>query len=227
MAEEQKGIPEEVYKTEVSTLEEPLLKIAQELKPHLEAGEYSLIIGDDTSGRLPTLVVHNLADYISEHQNLPKLPTVFVQAGRKIGYKHLKKQVEDLKNRYKVPQTSRALVVTESVSSGESINILLDELLTAGIATDLVSVVISGEEEYYRHQELIPEETRLFYGYQEYYATPKIWSKPTLTGLKPARKSGDEPTVLRYGPAIRQDTLDARDDVGLLSKTIISNLYPS
>ena len=50
--------PEEIYKLQpheqvkIKELETPLAEILEQLRPEIERGEYSAIIGDDASGRI-------------------------------------------------------------------------------------------------------------------------------------------------------------------------------
>lgn len=221
------------YKTEVASLEQPITALVNQLKPNFEEGAYSMIIGDDTSGRLPTLVIHNVADAIYEHQGLPKIPTVFIQSARAIKEEDIKKQVEALKLRYKErPTDKKVLVVTEYINSGWSIKRLTQSLAENGIDCDIATLDAVEPEALYREWGTFSSDTVIFSGTPLStertfgHSSPKIWSKPTLTGLKRAAVSEIGVSVLKLGPEIRQDTINAREDIKTLSDRLIGRIYP-
>lgn len=61
----------EVVFEEVAELELPNKIIIEKIQSRIEAGEYGLIIGDDASGRIPTLILGNFIKKISEQKGLP------------------------------------------------------------------------------------------------------------------------------------------------------------
>ncbi len=75
------GILPDEYKTEVGSMETELSTILDQLGEPLQEGKYDLLIGDDTSGRLPTLVMREVINHIYQKNGLPKIPTNFIQAG--------------------------------------------------------------------------------------------------------------------------------------------------
>jgi hypoxanthine phosphoribosyltransferase len=131
-------------------LEKPLLRIVSILKPDFEAGTYSTIIGDDTSGRIPTLILAKVIQRIYEKKGFSH-PTVrflagsrdlhmedgSVQSGKK---RDLSEAVARIKETVsKTTEVKKVLVVTEMIETGESIGSLIDALhqndWTADVAT--------------------------------------------------------------------------------------------
>ncbi|MBI5420722.1 MAG: hypothetical protein HZA35_00180 [Parcubacteria group bacterium] len=55
---------EHIHYKEIVELEEPIQRLLDQLRPHLEKNEYRLIIGDDASGRIPTLIMRKVMDTI-------------------------------------------------------------------------------------------------------------------------------------------------------------------
>src|SRR3990167_9777583 len=202
------------YQTEVASLEQPLTVLVDQLKLHFENGEYSLLIGDDTSGRLPTLAVHKVVDYVCDLRGLLKVATFFIQAGRYVDEETIRHQVESLKSRYVTHENNKALLITEYIKSGESIKRLTEILRDNGISFDIAAVAMSEPEAAYREKGVFDTETKVFLGSPIIPTVEhdklEIWSKPTLTGLKPARKKGSKVSVLKLGSEIRKDTIKAR-----------------
>lgn len=221
---------EQLYKTEVASLEKPMTVIVDQLKPNLESAAYSLIIGDDTSGRLPALVLHQVADVVYERHGLPKMPTVFIQAGRNIEDEEVRRQVEGLKAKYaSKTEGKKALLVTDYVRSGGTMQRLTELFSQNGINFDVATLDMDEPEETYRQRGVFSPNTTVFSGNPDAntnHDRPEIWSKPTLTGLKRAKKPGEQVSILNLGPEIRQDTLNAREDIKILSQKLISHIYP-
>src|SRR3989344_8140945 len=75
----------------VEDLREPIENILIELMPDIETGAYSTIIGDDASGRVPTIILANVMKSIYELKGYPP-PTVRFLAGS-TGLRSEKKEI--------------------------------------------------------------------------------------------------------------------------------------
>ncbi|MBI4097936.1 MAG: hypothetical protein HY426_02750 [Candidatus Levybacteria bacterium] len=223
------GNSETRYNTEVSTLEEPLTKILSELKPNFEQEEYGLILGDDTSGRLPTLIIKGVADYISLLMQREKIPTVFIQAGRSVSTEDVERQFEErvLVEIAKHPD-KKVLLVTDYIQTGTTINRLTSFFEKHNVAFDLVAL----SEERTGHASsfslpldsipYIADEDSQFYLRDKLDSkpAPEIWAKEHLTGLK------REPAGVSRRTDYRKYVIAARQDVKMVISKIIGNLYP-
>ncbi len=227
----------EYHHQEIAQLEEPMITLLEQLKPNFDHGLYYLIIGDDTSGRIPTLVMHQVVDYISEHQNLPKVPTTFVQSGRVIDRGKIKLQVENLKSRYKpLRESPKVLIVTEYISSGRSINKLTDALNLSGIDFDIATIQTFPADYQQEFRSSLNPQQRIYTGFPEgiqspisggNVGSPNIHGKYYITGLEAARVGGNpEVSVIKSNPYVRLKTQQAREDVKTLSGKLINHLYP-
>lgn len=94
-----------------------MYSVAEQLNPDLVS--YDLIIGDDTSGRLPALLYRRLINDRRREQNLPGASTRFVNG--RFYYEFPSGLLPPAST-----DTSRALIVTESVCSGDSIMRIYD-----------------------------------------------------------------------------------------------------
>ncbi|QQR64522.1 hypothetical protein IPH92_03060 [Candidatus Kaiserbacteria bacterium] len=121
----------------VSELHESIGKMLEPVLEKIENGEFQLLIGDDTSGRIPALIVRKIINVAYENTGRPKIPTHFI-AGTSIhsnkeglSLKELelgvaKKEAEisayiaELKTESSL-NISDALIVTEFIESGEGL----------------------------------------------------------------------------------------------------------
>lgn len=145
-----KGLPEnppivqgDHYETKVESVEEDMMILCKQLKEPIENGEYGLFIGDDTSGRIPTLALKGFANFISEAFGREYVKTVFLQAGRYVP----DQSVEDQFQKRVLPlirQNSgkKALFITEHVLTGKSIQRLINMFQKYNIAIDIASLQI-------------------------------------------------------------------------------------
>src|SRR3989344_3347988 len=143
--------PKEVADIVIEDLRDPIENILVELMPKIEAGAYSTIIGDDASGRIPTIILANVVKSVYELKNHP-LPVVRFLAGSTglneekeevISGKteRLMQQVEKI--RHTVTQHSepkKVLVVTDIIETGESIRTLLKALDQNDWSADVASI---------------------------------------------------------------------------------------
>lgn len=63
----------------IADLRGSMEKLLDQLRPHIEGGEYQLIVGDDASGRIPTLIFRRIIKAIYEEKGYPKPETAFLQ----------------------------------------------------------------------------------------------------------------------------------------------------
>lgn len=128
-------------------LADPTISILSQLRRHVEKGEYQMIIGDDASGRVPALVVwHVLKEiYAKRGYTSPLMRFVAGGAGENaVTANALKERVERMEKDSSENRLSagRALVVTDTISSGESLQHLLENLKERNWDFDIASVGI-------------------------------------------------------------------------------------
>ncbi len=121
-------------------------RLIAKILPAVEAGEFGMVIGDDTTGRIPARFIHSFINSWNDAHNLPRIPLVFIQ-GTSSGdqlpkLRHALDQRAHLLAK-RLPDT-RALVVTEGISTGGSIARLGGELTARGITFDVA--VLDGEK---------------------------------------------------------------------------------
>lgn len=73
---------EDKTKESIEEITPALLSLAEGLSEQLKHGHYDFIIGDDGSGRLPTLFVNDLAQLEQDRSGIPKPPLAFIKVDR-------------------------------------------------------------------------------------------------------------------------------------------------
>lgn len=145
-----KGLPEnppvlqgDHYETKVESAEEDMVILCKQLKEPIENGEYGLFIGDDTSGRIPTLALKGFADFISEAFGREYVKTVFLQAGRYVPDQVLEDQFQKrILPLIRQNSGKKALLITEHVLTGKSIQRLINMFQRYNVAIDIASLQI-------------------------------------------------------------------------------------
>ncbi len=166
-------------------LQKPIERILDELRPEIEQGNYSLILGDDASGRIPTLIMAKCIKKIYKEKGF-ELPLVrFVAGGQHSGEAEAKpsiqKRIASIKkelteNGLVEGRAGKTLVVTEYIRSGEGMKAIVDGLRENNMSTDIASVGIAGFQ-----PELVKKlGTRIVAGMDR---IPFIYSRKELAGL--------------------------------------------
>lgn len=197
----------------IAGLEDPLMNILAGLTPNLKQGEYSVLVGDDTSGRIPTLILRKVINAVYQDRGFPPIPTLFFP--REYFAPHnaaLRKRVEKIQE---TATGSRGLIVTEAIDSGFGVGKIAWEVYHAGVHTDVATIAIEG----YGYKKagwllrMIPPGSTVYLGSKG--DTPSIHGATSLTGIE--RRA-------RYPMALagcRETINAARNDVNTIANTIL------
>lgn len=119
-----------------------LARLLLELEPDLAS--YDTIISDDSSGRLPSLLFRKIINKKRQALDLPRVKVSFISNGRSQGDRPDLRAIRLMKLcrffEKKREEIGRALLVTEYIDSGNSINGLVRVLEAAGIDFDLAAI---------------------------------------------------------------------------------------
>lgn len=119
------------------------LELLLDLAPAIREHKYNVILGDDSSGRIPALIIGGLMKKIYKDDGLKSPQILFLSGGRHTGEeeqrdKKVDKYVGKLLENKRIKPEDKILFVTEYLSSGQSeariINILKKQGLTCGLA---------------------------------------------------------------------------------------------
>ena len=146
-------LQKEIELEEISELEAPLKRIIEKLSVRIEDGEYSLIIGDDASGRIPAIILGNFVKRISEARGLVNPDIIFIPGKLDNGLQSFLDKILNRKNTSKQQEEldeyvssrgaikeSKILIVTDTLQSGYSLKTLVDLLNRAGYNCDIATI---------------------------------------------------------------------------------------
>ena len=175
----------------IDKLSTPLKKILEDLQEDIEAGTYTTIIGDDASGRIPALMLATvISDIYVTREQRPPLIRFFA------GSSDLKAQEPDiirskisameeglLETKDSVYSTDgykgKALIVTDVIATGESVQTILSALRAIEWDADIVSIGNISDKS---TQELEKQlDTKVSLGGA---ILPMIYSRPDLAGVE-------------------------------------------
>ncbi|MEK7463307.1 MAG: hypothetical protein AAB621_03040 [Patescibacteria group bacterium] len=134
--------PEYFFEAEFKELELLVLPLIEKLKENIDKGEYDMLIGDDASGRIPTLILRGIINsrkrelnpYLKSSES--EIKTRFVAGGQLRSTEQLISVIEKLKPEVK----NKVLIVTEYISSGRSMEKLSSALKGLGIPFDIATL---------------------------------------------------------------------------------------
>ncbi len=174
------------YTTIVRSMEEPMINLCSQLRDRFMRGIYGIIIGDDTSGRIPTLAIRGFQKQISEAIGAKALPTVFIQASRKIDPVKVEKQIDERVIKHFSENSGKALLVTDFILHGFTLKRISDIFISRKIDFDVASMSFATGG--LAHKTLIglPLNTEIFIGEEVSWNAPEIYNHPEITGLKRA-----------------------------------------
>lgn len=150
---------EQISHPEIAQIEKPLIDLSRQVL--LDGTHYDLIIGDDTSGRLPTLILGRVLRDIYESVGEQTSQVRFVR-GRNENRAETQQEVDDVLVRLgKKPAV--ALVVTELVDSGRCLRSITGALQNREVDHNVAALFIFANPKLYIRTKSIQKGSRLFY----------------------------------------------------------------
>ena len=115
-----------------------------EFKESIESGKYNLLIADDASGRVPALIFRKIINEIYAENKLQSPKVLFIPGQTRSLDENISKKISNHINKYlenvHLPQTeTKALVITNTISTGKTMEILSDALTKSGIDCDIAA----------------------------------------------------------------------------------------
>lgn len=190
-----------------------LVSLMEQISGEIET--YDTILSDETGARLISLVFRKVIDEVRIVKERTPVSTYFLATGQDVGTTELMSIHNFLAKKKK--GISRALVVTEYMYSGQSLQ-YLGEILN-GLETDftIISLATDLKPEDYRTGELI--HTPIYSGKSESRILVTRSSRK-YTGVK-KKESRQSPHPIIDSTLDMQIITDARHDVDLISKELI------
>jgi hypothetical protein len=211
----------------VRQLSVPVQRIMEKLSPVLESGEIQLIIGDDASGRIPTAIFRKIFDMAYKERGFITPETRFIAGSaflqgedkeekkKKITeyFKRVKSDVEKKFGR----TLGKAIIVTDTVVTGVSLDPMIEVLHEMGVQTTIASIgVLTDEKGICELEERWSSPPPL--GGMEH--TPSVYASETFSGVfkKPrdlfAQPFAREGVVGKFGQKGNQKMINKTRELG-------------
>ncbi len=196
---------------ETAELAGSMAALLDQLREPVRNDEYGFIVGDDTSGRVPALILAKAINAYRTEHGLRKLPVVFIEG---IKLPHSSEQVKAFAARTRllkdVPQGKRALIVTERVGGGQNVRSIMERVNDLGFSSDVATLggASSGQLAQLVEQGYWRQGTR---GFSADGRTGIVLDRSDLSGLKPRRKFDPHPVI--QGRANRHALEAIRKDI--------------
>lgn len=215
------------FSPEMAQVEDQVIAACERFAGGFKEGRFGLMVADDTSARLSGLVIKEVSDGISEREDLPKVPIYFVDAGAYSNKGRVEAQLEKLPSRFKDIERRRALLITEFMNTGYSMEMLNEALKELGIACDIAALETVDHK--YGNIALSPDSGLFIAKYSDTGNSP-LHNQPKWTGL--SREKDTHRIVVRKVSDSKKHAINrelasrARQDVHLMAHRAIQRIYP-
>ena len=169
----------------IEALRYPIKNLLGQLSNSIEGSKYNLIIGDDASGRVPTLIFNKVISDVYKKKGAKKPDVIFLPGSGTdaiIAIRNIEKYMEDIfKKRGIDPGKTKILIVADTIMSGESLRPLSFALRGKKIEYDIATVGLQTVPGMLSVLESAPKlGGKIYYGEK---GTPKIYGRPELSGI--------------------------------------------
>lgn len=218
----------------IANLEEPIYSLLKKnLKKSIDKGEYNVLIGDDASGRIPTLIfrkimlnrLDKLRSNLKSEERDKLLQTYFVAGSANSDNE---KEVTDFFRKISSGDKYKALLVTEFMGSGESMEKMTRGLEEAGIQCDAAVLGTENSEMGYRIKYPEMFSRHRFYMIDTSGASILIYNRPTLAGVKkmfPKNAHAEPVRKFEEFNNAQDDIIKAREDVDKIAKVVLKTVW--
>lgn len=216
--------------SEIAEMEPAMISLVEKLKDKIEKREYDTLISDDIGGRIPTLALRKvLKDRGNEEIN-----TFFLPGGSRAYELSGNKQFRGfVTNKLNPLVKNRALLVTEFVDTGNSINTLARVLERAGFSKfDAAIVTIRQGAIQKEGKQLVPGH-KSFCGDTVAF-TPKLYFADARLGGVEKKSTSDRTFIFRLKSKdrgdnkkqeIQKDINKAREDAHIMAQRILEKVW--
>ena len=212
--------PSEYHYQEIAELRVSCERILEGLHDRIDQGSYDLIVGDDASGRIPTLILRNVIKEIYHDKGFQIPYTAFVAGSRFIHEPRIPEKTEQLTQRIKKvgewhDGSNRALIVTDTIGGGLSLKPLYDALRENNIEYDIATLSLAHMPEMTDEMRERVEQSmggKLYFGHT---GVPRIYGRHDLAGVEKT------PEEVFARPHRTSSTKIARADVKKLSTELV------
>lgn len=211
---------------EVEELRTPIKNILDQLRSEIDSGTYKIILGDDASGRIPTIIFGNVLSsiYLEKDSKVPQIR--FIPAHPEIPKQPLDNEVKKISR--KMEMSGKVLIVTDTILFGGHLRPVAEALKNNNLKFDIASIGIEGGAPRNKVEDLEKEwDCKIAWGME---GTPSIYYNKSLSGVfkedRDTISRSRKRREMRYGIAnykARKEQKDinmARQDADELSRQI-------
>jgi hypothetical protein len=205
---------------EIKELMPPMRERITELKDAILNGTYAVLVGDDRSGRIPTLILRGVISHVNTALGRPSLPAIFVN-GRNWGLSDPDRD-RLLREMSKLSQASdnpKALIVTEYIDQGGHAKSIGEVIHQANAAYDIFAVGRRRSINAYRKINVVQDGENIFPSVDLGFC-PSLHRNKRLSGYE-ERTNGE----IRFAPDYKDEFNEARKDVKVAIGRLVNNIF--
>ncbi len=210
----------------IADLENYMFRLTEKLKENIDNDEYDTLIGDDASGRIPTLVLREVINERRKEthpgEEIENITTKFIAGGKGHSWNDEKREnLKPILEKIKKDIQHKALVVTEHMHHS-GVAKMTEALNEAGINFDLaVLSSLHSKEEHIKDNPILGEK-RIYIG-EEDAGAPNIYAESSFSGVR--KEHSWDALASRYGGADQNDINEVRKEIKTLAERTIRNVW--
>lgn len=214
---------ETLFNPEIEDMFPALLRGVREIRDEISNGRYTLLIGDDTSGRIPTLILRKIISQVNSSKGRPTIPAFFVKGNRIKNEENLQKQqlTKYIRQAKVGSDNHKALITTDYMHLGGSIKQIGTVLQNEDINFDVFSIARKFDTQKYFPRNQSGRNVEIFPRNKEDDVAPRIFGKIKLSGYQ--FNEGQ----IQFLPKYKNSFREARKDVETVANTIINDVFTS
>ncbi len=208
--------------SEVLDMKANATSIVKQLKEQIETGEYKTIIGDDASGRIPTLLFKKVLDKVTGGS----VKTLFIGGGKGMWWNEEKEEnIKNILSNYQEHIEGKALFVTEYLGGGEGMAKMAEQLEAAGIDFDIASLGSLEPEKHYLDEFKILKKHKLLIGSYSPRISPSVYKEHSISGVFKENKQDAIAKRIPVDQVYQKNISQTREDINRLAIEIINKVW--
>ena len=149
----------DLEKAAIEDLRRPTESILNQLKPEIDSGTYGVIIGDDATGRLPAFLLWKTLGIVFEKRGRQRPLLRFIAGSTRLRrepreydskkeiLEHHLGQMKHEMNSREASNQQKALIVTDTIDTGESVRMLMNGIYAHNWSADIATIGFLGSAE--------------------------------------------------------------------------------
>ncbi len=216
----------EYHTSVIKKIEKAMTDMVLSLRERIDSGEYSLIISDETSARIPTLILRKIINERNKENNKDKTDKENETKTSFLTFRSNHSEdllTEELFRDNKNEKPKRVLVVTEFVQSGKGLSTIAKKLKEYNIDFDFAIMRIALGEDYVKKNNEEIKDVDFFVG-EDYPLPPAVWQTEYLTGV--TKKNNEVHSKLLEKTPYSQEYINlARKDINIMAEKILEKVW--